>query len=94
MITIPTLVITCIIGALYDKVLSYIGILGGFCSVIIAFLAPGLVYIKTSGESYTSKRNLLTIITITILCTIGFIAGVLSIMEIFKGADTPKPSQL
>jgi len=40
-ITIPTLVISVIIGALYNKVVNYISILGGFCGVIISFIIPG-----------------------------------------------------
>jgi amino acid permease len=40
-ITIPTILISTIVAVLYDKILNYISILGGFCSVVIAFIFPG-----------------------------------------------------
>ena len=40
-ITIPMLFICTLVGLLYQKILSYLSIMGGFCSVIICFLFPG-----------------------------------------------------
>ena len=76
--------ITCIIGILYDKITDYISILGGFCSVIIAFLMPGVLYIKTNDKPLKSKENIMTAIIISILCTIGFIAGIMTIVKIIN----------
>ncbi len=84
MITIPTVLISCIIGALYDKVTDYISILGGFCSVVIGFLMPGLLYVKTSNEPFSSPKNLSTLIIITVLCLTGFTAGIMTIVEIIN----------
>jgi amino acid permease len=42
-ITIPTILIATMIAVLYDKISDYISILGGFCSVIIAFIFPGIM---------------------------------------------------
>lgn len=80
-ITIPTLLITCLIGALYNKITSYINILGGFCSVVIAFLFPGLLYLKNNDMPLTHPKNIITILIIFILCTIGFIAGIMTILD-------------
>lgn len=41
LITIPTILIATMVAVLYDKISDYISILGGFCSVIIAFVFPG-----------------------------------------------------
>jgi amino acid permease len=80
-ITIPTLLITCFIGALYNKIISYISILGGFCSVVIAFLFPGLLYLKNNDMPLSHPKNIITIIIIFTLCTIGFTAGIMTILD-------------
>jgi len=72
------------VGALYDKIINYISILGGFCSVTIAFLFPGLLYVKNSDYPWTHKKNISTLIIITVLCIIGFIAGTMTIIEIIN----------
>ena len=72
------------IGVLYDKISAYISILGGFCSVIIAFLIPGMLYIKNNDYPLTHYKNVLSIIAIGVLSFIGFTAGVISIIKIVK----------
>jgi len=78
------LVFSCLIGVLYDKISAYISILGGFCSVIIAFLIPGLIYIKNNDYPITHYKNILSILLVSILSIIGFTAGVISIIKIFN----------
>jgi hypothetical protein len=85
MITVPTLLLTCLIGALYTGIIAYISILGGFCSVVIAFLFPGLLYIKNNDLPVTHYKNLFTLILITILCLIGFTAGIMTILDDILG---------
>ncbi len=72
-------------AALYDKVTDYIAILGGFCGVIICFLMPGVLYIKTNGKPFISFTNLSTAVIISILCLIGFIAGTVTFVNKFSG---------
>lgn len=72
------------IGVVYDKISAYISILGGFCSVIIAFLIPGMLYIKNNDYPLTHYKNVLSIIAISVLSFIGFTAGVISIIKIVK----------
>ena len=45
LITIPTILSATFVAILYDKITAYINILGGFCSVIIAFIFPGIIFI-------------------------------------------------
>lgn len=40
-VTIPFIIICNLVGLLYSQVLSYLSIIGGFCSVIICFAFPG-----------------------------------------------------
>ncbi len=78
------MLIACLVGVLYDQISAYISILGGFCSVIIAFLIPGLIYIKNNDYPIMHYKNILSIILISILSVIGFTAGVISIIKIFS----------
>ena len=81
LITIPTLLLSCLVGALYTGIIAYISILGGFCSVVIAFLFPGLLYIKNNELPLSHYKNIGTIILVTILCLIGFTAGIMTILD-------------
>ena len=81
MITIPTLLITCLVGALYTGITAYLSILGGFCSVVIIFLFPGILYIKNNDLPVTHYKNIFTLILITILCLIGFTAVIMTILD-------------
>ena len=44
--------------------------------MIIAFLMPGLIYIKNNDYNLTNVRNIFSLLFICSLCTIGFIAGI------------------
>ena len=85
LLTIPTLLLSTLIGALYKNILSYISFFGGFGSSIMCYLIPGILMIKTSGEELTSKNNILTIIAITCLTSIGFMGGLQTIRGNING---------
>lgn len=85
LLTIPTLLLSTLIGALYKNILSYISFFGGFGSSIMCYLIPGTLMIKTSGEELTSKKNILTIIAITCLTSIGFMGGLQTIRGNING---------
>ena len=80
LVTIITLFITTSIAIMYKDILTYISLLGGFCSVIIAFLIPGLIYVKTNDFSFSHYKNILSLILIISLCTIGWTAGIQSLI--------------
>ena len=69
-----------LIGALYNKILDYIELLGGFCSVIYCILIPGLIYAKNDNIDKTKLKKYLTIITVVILSLIGYTSGILTIL--------------
>lgn len=78
-VTLITLSIVTLIGALYDEILDYIELLGGFCSVIYCFLIPGLIYVK-SDPSPISFRNIFIIFMVSSLTVIGYTSGIMTIL--------------
>lgn len=83
-VTLSALLLSCTVGVVYQKIIDYITLEGGFLSVVITFLMPGLMYVKTSGQPYTSTKNIIVLCATCCLCSIGFIGGVETIKGIFK----------
>ena len=79
-VTTCILLIVSTIGALYDKILEYIELLGGFCSVIYCILIPGLIYIKNENIKKTNLEKYLTLCLVVILTIIGYTSGILTIL--------------
>ena len=79
-VTIVTLVVCTSIAIVYKDILTYNSLLGGFCSVVIAFLIPGLIYVKTNKYKLTHYKNILSLMLIITLCTIGWTAGMQSLI--------------
>ena len=82
-LTTSTLILCTLIGALYKDILSYISLLGGFCSSIICFLIPFTMKIKTNGKPLSSCENLFLITITVILVSLGFLGGIQTIREQF-----------
>ena len=83
-LTVSTLVLSAVIGAVYSEILNYISLLGGFCCTTYCFFVPGWLMIKSEWEEMSKLRRVLTIIGIGILSLLGFIGGVMSIILFFK----------
>ena len=83
--TIPIVIVTTTIGILYSKITSYISLLGGFCSVVLIFLMPGLLFIKGTPGKYSSPKKIFTICMVAILCSCGYIAGIETIVGMVRG---------
>ena len=82
LVTLPTLLLSTLTGALYKEILDYISLFGGFCSSIMCFILPGALMIKSSGEKITSKKNIITFIIVAVLSTVGFMGGIQTIRGI------------
>ena len=82
LVTIPTLLVSTLIGALYKDILDYIALFGGFCSSIICYIIPGVLMILTSNEKMTSFKNILTFLVVACLATFGFMGGVQTLRKI------------
>ena len=81
-VTFPILFLATFIAAIFEDILSYIAILGGFFCSIICFLIPGALIIMTGKEKYYSYRNIAIIIILGTLCVIGFIAANLTVKKL------------
>ena len=79
-VTLVVFSIVVIVGALYDEILQYIELLGGFCSVIYCFFIPGLIYIKSNQYGKCSFKNIYTFFILLILLIIGYSSGILTIL--------------
>ena len=79
-VTLIILFVVVLIGALYDKILEYIELFGGFCSVIYTILIPGLIYVKNDNVPKSKLIKYVTVFAITVLVIIGYTAGVLTIL--------------
>ena len=79
-VTAAVLSAVTLIGALYDKILEYIELLGGFCSVIYCILIPGLIYAKNDNIKKSKFMKYLIIATVVLLTLIGYTSGILTIL--------------
>ena len=73
-----------VISAIYDKILNYLNYIG-FISVFISFLFPALMHVYSSGKKITYWKNMLDIILAIIMCLIGLVACVATIIDDVKG---------
>ena len=69
------------IASVYDKILNYLSYIGGFLSVFICYLIPILLYFYTSGKPITYWKNIIELVSAVILCIIGFMGGILTIID-------------
>ena len=81
-ITAVTLLITTVVGSVYQNVVGYISLIGCFCVVIPAFLVPPLLYMKDNGRGLKDCKNLWNLIIGSVLCILGYLSGVLSVIEL------------
>ena len=73
-----------IIAAIYDKILNYLTYIGGFISVFICYLYPILIYVFSTEKKLKDWKNIIEIILAVILCIIGVIAGIITIIDDIK----------
>ena len=76
--------LSAIVSCVYDKILNYITYVGGFTSIIFAYIYPIVLYIVTNKKGFTYWKNMLELILAIVLCIIGFIAGILTIIDDVK----------
>ena len=79
-VTIVILSVVTLIGALYDKILAYIELLGGFCSTVYCILIPGLIYAKNDNIKKSKFKKYLIIGTVYFLLIFGYTSGVFTIL--------------
>ena len=71
-ITSITLLFTTFIAAFFrHKIFDYFNIIGTFCSITVGVIIPGMIYIKGNDYFICHYKNLLTIVFILIVSSIG-----------------------
>ena len=84
-VTVVLLSVITLIGALYDEILEYIELLGGFCSVVFCILIPGLIYAKNDYIKKSKLNKYGIIVLVAIITAFGYTSGILTIL--FNIAD-------
>jgi amino acid permease len=87
--TFIALSITCICASLYQNIVGYITIIGGFFVPISTFLIPQFKLKKYIEKEYKYEfkncRIKIKIIFVVFLWVLGFVGGIFGIIDIFKG---------
>ena len=81
-ITITVLAATTFIAVIFQSISDYISLIGSFCTVLISFFIPGLVYIKGNDYPIKHYKNIFTIIFIAFTLILGLISGFFTIKGI------------
>ena len=85
-ITIPLILLSTLVGILYQKIGDYIDFLGSFCSIFICFAFPGMMYIKTNDYHKYHWKNILTIIYIVVFTILCCISGGYTVRDIVRNS--------
>ena len=83
-ITVSILGVSTFVAVMYQSITDYISLLGSFCSVIISFMIPGIIYVKGNEYQRYHIKNIITIIFVGVLSGIGFLSGAFTIMSIIN----------
>lgn len=84
-LTIPITIFAAVVGALYSNIAQIISFLGGCCSSVLMFLIPALLFYKISLNGLKDPKTFLTVFILSLLTIIGYIAGLFTLMSIFRG---------
>ena len=80
-----TLFLTTLISSVYQNIVGYISLIGCFCVVFPAFLIPPILYMYTCGLPKTHWKVIVQIVLGSVLCAIGYISGILGLIDIING---------
>jgi amino acid permease len=80
--TVFSLGITTFIASIFQKISDYISLIGSFCSVFVAVVMPGMIYIRDNDQKITSLKNILAILFVIILSLFGLLTSFCTIRGI------------
>ena len=83
-LTVITLSFTTFVAAMFQNIADYISLNGSFYGLIIGVIMPGIIYIKTNSYSIFHVKNLLALIFILTLCSIGALTIFFTLKKIFE----------
>jgi amino acid permease len=80
-----TLFFTTLLSSVYQNIVGYISLIGCFCVVFPAFLIPPIMFMYTCGLPKGHWKVWSQIGLGALLCTIGYISGILGLIDIING---------
>ena len=83
-LTVVILSSTTFISAIFQNISDYINLNGSFYGLFIAVIMPGIIYIKTNNYSIFHIKNILAMIFILVLCSIGALTIYFTLKKIFE----------
>lgn len=83
-LTVVILSSTTFISAIFQNISDYINLNGSFYGLFIAVIMPGIIYIKTNNYSIFHFKNILAMIFILVLCSIGALTIYFTLKKIFE----------
>ena len=82
-ITITVLSSTTFVAAMFQNISDYISLNGSFYGLFIAVIMPGIIYIKSNSYPIYHIKNILALIFIIALCSIGALTISFTLKRIF-----------
>ena len=82
--TFISLAVTTFIASTFQNISDYISLIGSFCSVFIAVVMPGMIYIKDNGKSITHIKNILALLFVIIITLFGLFTSFCTIRGIIE----------
>jgi amino acid permease len=73
--TVISLGTTTFIAVIFQKISDYISLIGSFCSVFVAVVMPGMIYIKDNDKKITSFTNMLAIVFVVVVSGFGLLTS-------------------
>ena len=83
--TAITFLCTTTLSSVYQNIVGYISLIGCFCVVFPAFLIPPIMYMYTCGLPLSHWKVWSQITLGSVLCAIGYISGILGLIDIIHG---------
>jgi len=83
-LTIVTLSSTTFVAAMFQNIADYISLISSFYGLIIGVIMPGIIFIKKNNYSIFHIKNLLALIFILTLCSIGALTIFFTLKRIFE----------
>ena len=85
--TIISLGVTTFIASTFQKISDYISLIGSFCSVFIAVVMPGMIYIKDNDKSITHIKNILALLFVIVISFFGLYTSFCTIRGIMEHSE-------
>ena len=82
--TVLSLGISTFICVIFQKISDYISLIGSFCSVFVAVVMPGMIYIKDNKQNISCLKYILAIIFVVILALFGLFTSFCTIRGIME----------